>query len=121
MIFFLFYFILYKYCGGDKLRSPHQYICWAKDPAQRRTPPRLGKAEDKRDDLSMRMTLQTVPWKRISIKKEKDKWRPGNIYGKVATITLSALQLTEPYFSAFTTTPNDFGKGLMGQTSSLST
>ena len=38
---------------------------------------------------------------------------------KAAIIALNALQLTEPNFSAFTTTPKDFGEGLMEQVSSL--
>jgi len=66
-------------CGSDKLGSPYQCICWARGLTQRITPPRLGKAEDKGDDLSLRVTLRTIPWKMISIKKEKDKGRPENI------------------------------------------
>jgi len=54
-------------------------MCWARGPVQRRTPSRLGKAEDKGDGLSLRVTLQTIPWKRKSIKKENDKGRLGNI------------------------------------------
>ena len=38
---------------------------------------------------------------------------------KAATIALNALQLTELSFSAFTTTPKDFGERLMGQVLSL--
>ena len=37
----------------------------------------------------------------ISIKKEKDKGRHGNIYEKPTTIALSALQLIEPCFFNF--------------------
>ena len=66
-------------CGGDKPESPYQCICWVKDSAQRRTPPRPGKAEDKGDGLSLRVTLRTIPWKMISIKKENDKGMHGNI------------------------------------------
>ena len=108
------------YCGGDRPGSPYQCICWAKGPVYGRTPPRPNKAEDKGNGLPLRVTLQTIPWKMISIKKENDKGRHGNIYGKAAIIALSALQLTEPCFTAFTTTPNDFGEGLMGQVSALS-
>ena len=42
-------------------------------------PPQLGKAEDKGYGLPLRATLRTIPWKRISIKKEQDKGMPGNI------------------------------------------
>ena len=48
-------------------------------PVQGRTPPRPGKAEDKGNGLPLRMTLWTIPWKRISIKKEQDKEGHGNI------------------------------------------
>ena len=89
------------------------------DPTQRRTPPRSGKAKEKGDGLPLRMTLWIIPLKMISIKKEKDKRRPRNIEAKAATITLSALQLIKPCFSTITTTPHDFGKGLMRQISSL--
>ena len=34
-------------------------------------------------------------------------------------LSFNTLHLTEPYSSAFTTTPNDFGYGLMGQVSVL--
>ena len=34
-------------------------------------------------------------------------------------LPFNTLHLTEPYSSAFTTTPNDFGHGLMGQVSVL--
>ena len=64
---------------NEYVESPHQCICWARGPAQRRTPPQLGKAEDKGDSLPLRMTLWTIPWKRISVKKEKDKRTPRNI------------------------------------------
>ena len=42
-------FYLDYVCGGDKPRSPYQCICWATDPAQGRTPPRIGQAEEKGD------------------------------------------------------------------------
>ena len=32
----------YNYnCGGKRLGSPYQYICWTRGPVQGRTPPRL--------------------------------------------------------------------------------
>ena len=105
--------------GGDKPGSPYQCICRARGPAQKRIPPRPGKADDKGDGLSLRVTLWTIPWKKISIKKEQDKGRHGNIWEKAATIALNALQLTESCFSAFTTTLKDFREGLMGQVSTL--
>ena len=46
---------------------------------QERIPPQLGKAEDKGYGLPLRATLWTIPWKRISIKKEQDKGTPENI------------------------------------------
>ena len=39
--------------------------------------------------------------------------------GKAAITAIDTLHLTEPYSSAFTTTPNHFGYGLMGQVSVL--
>ena len=66
-------------CGGDKPGSPYQCMCWVRGLAQRRTPPRPGKAEDKGGGLSLRVTLRTIPWKKISIKKENDKGRSRNI------------------------------------------
>ena len=42
-----------------------------------------------------------------------------NIQGKLPLLPFNTLHLTEPYSSAFTTTPNDFGYGLMGQVSVL--
>ena len=84
-----------------------------------RTPPRPGIAEDKGNDLPLRVILRVILWNEISTKTEKDNRRNGNIQGKAAIIALSALYLAKPYFSAFTTTPNDFGKGLMGQVSTL--
>ena len=44
-----------------------------------RTLPWLGNAEEKRDGLPLRAILQTIPWDKISIKKEQDKGRPKNI------------------------------------------
>ena len=41
--------------------------------------------------------------------------------GKVVIITFSVLCLTWPYFSAFTTTPNNWREGLMGQLPTLET
>ena len=41
--------------------------------------------------------------------------------GKAAIITFNALCLTWPYFSAFTTTLNNWREGLMGQVSILGT
>ena len=76
-------------------------------------------AEDKGSGLLLRVTLQIIPWNRVSTKIEKNNGRNGNIQGKVAIIALSALYLAEPCFSAFTTTPNDFGEGLMGQVLAL--
>ena len=46
---------------------------------QGRTPPRLGKAEDKGYGLPLRATLRTIPYNRISIKKDQDKGRSGSI------------------------------------------
>ena len=46
---------------------------------QGRTPSQLGKAGDKAYGLPLRATLQTIPWKMISIKKEQDKERLENI------------------------------------------
>ena len=66
-------------CGGERPRSPYLCICWAKGPVRGRTPPQPGKAEDKGNGLPLRMTLRTIPWKRISIKKEQDKGRHKNI------------------------------------------
>ena len=86
-----------------------------------RTSSRLGKAKakDKGYGLPLRAILRIIPWKMISIKKEQDKGRHGNILETAATIALNALQLTESCFSAFTTTLKDFREGLMGQVSSL--
>ena len=42
-----------------------------------------------------------------------------NDRGKLPLLPFNTLYLTEPYSSAFTTTPNDFGYGLMGQVSDL--
>ena len=67
------------YCGDDKPGSLYQYICWAKGPVRGRTPPQPGKAKDKRNGQPSRMTLQTIPWNRISIKKENDKEMHENI------------------------------------------
>jgi len=67
------------YCGGERPRSPYLCICWAKGPVRGRTPPWPSKVEDKGNGLPLRVTLQTIPWKRISIKKEQDKGRHGNI------------------------------------------
>ena len=44
-----------------------------------RTPPRLGKSENKGHGLPLRATFRTIPWNKISIKKEQDKGRPRNI------------------------------------------
>ena len=44
-----------------------------------RTPPQLSNAEEKRDGLPLRAILWTIPWNRISIKKEQDKGKPKNI------------------------------------------
>ena len=41
--------------------------------------------------------------------------------GKAAIIAFSALYLTQPCFSAFTTTPDNLREGLMGQVSALKT
>ena len=49
--------------------------------------------------LPLRAILQTIPWNRISVKKEQDKGRPKNIEEKAAT-ALNAMQLTKPYFLA---------------------
>ena len=43
------------------------------------TPSRLGKGEKGGYDLPLRAKHQTFPWKRIRIKKEQDKGKPGNI------------------------------------------
>ena len=56
--------------------------------------PRLSKAEVERCGLPSRATFQTVPWIRISIRKEQDKRKLCNIKGKAATTALNALQLT---------------------------
>jgi len=45
-------------CGGERPRSPYLGICWAQGP--------------------LRVTLRTIPWNMISIKKEQDKGRHGN-------------------------------------------
>ena len=82
-------------------------------------PSAMDVAEDKGSGLLLRVTLRVIPWNRVSTKTKKDNRRNGNIQGKAAIIALSALYLAKPYFSAFTTTPNDFGKGLMGQVSTL--
>ena len=42
-----------------------------------------------------------------------------NIQGKLPLLPFNTLYLTELYSSAFTTTPNDFGYGLMRQVSVL--
>ena len=84
-----------------------------------RTPPRLGVAEDKGNGLSLRVALRVIPWNRKSTKTEKDNGKNRNIYGKAAIIAFSTLYLTEPYFFAFITTPNNFGDGLIGQISVL--
>ena len=76
-------------------------------------------AEDKGSSLLLRVTLRVIPKNRVSTKIENDNGRNGNIQKKAAIIVLSALYLAKPCFSAFTTTPNDFGEGLMGQVSAL--
>ena len=45
--------------------------------------------------------------------------RSKNIQGKLSLLPFNALNLTEPHSLAFTTIPNDFGYGLMGQVSAL--
>ena len=40
---------------------------------------------------------------------------------KAAIIAFSVLCLTQPYFSVFTTTPNNWREGLMGQVLTLGT
>ena len=40
-------------------------------------------------------------------------------HGKLPLLSFNTLHLTEPYFPAFTTTPNHSGYGLMGQVSVL--
>ena len=42
-----------------------------------------------------------------------------NDQGKLPLLLFNILQLTEPHSSAFTTTPNHSGYGLMGQVSVL--
>ena len=44
-----------------------------------RTPPRSGVAEDKGNDLLLRVTLWVIPWNRISTKTKKDNGRNENI------------------------------------------
>ena len=44
-----------------------------------RTPPWPGMAEDKGNDLSVRVALQVIPWNRKSTKTEKDNEKNGNI------------------------------------------
>ena len=50
---------------------------------------------------------------------EKGMLESVNDRGKLPLLPFNTLHLTEPYSSAFTTTPNDFGYGLMGQVSVL--
>ena len=80
---------------------------------QGRTSSRLGKAKakDKGYGLPLRAILRIIPWKMISIKKEQDKGRHGNILEKAATIALNALQLTESCFSALQLLPKTLGRG----------
>ena len=73
------YKIFIIWCVGERSGSPYLCMCWAKGPVQGRTLPRPGKAENKGNGLPLRVTLRTIPWKRISIEKEQDKGRHGNI------------------------------------------
>ena len=98
-------------CGGERPGSPYLCISWAKGPIRGRTPSRPGKAEDKGNGLPLRVTLRTIPWKMISIKKEQDKGRHENIYEKAATIALNALQLTEPFFQPLQPLLKTLGRG----------
>ena len=67
------------YYGGNKSRSPYQYIRWAKGQIQGRTPPRPDVAEDKMNDRLLRLTFWVIPWNSISTKMEKDNEKNENI------------------------------------------
>ena len=59
---------------------------------------------------------RTEGQKRYRAKLER---KSKNIKGKLPLLPFNTLHLTEPNSLAFTTTPNDFGYGLMGQVSIL--
>ena len=64
---------------GWKAREPLSMYILGQGLNSRKNPPRLGKAEDKGNGLPLRATLRTIPRKMISMKKEQDKGRHGNI------------------------------------------
>ena len=76
-------------------------------------------AKDKGGNLPLVVTLQVIPWNRKSTKAKKDNRENGNVRGKGCHDFISALYLTQPCFSAFTTTPNNWRGGLMGQVPTL--
>ena len=73
--------------GDNKLGNPCQYLHWARDPIQGRTPPQsweepslaMDVAEDKGSSLLLGVTLRVIPWNRVSTKVEKDNRKKGNI------------------------------------------
>ena len=77
--------------------------------------------EDKGGNLPLVVTPQTVPRNRKSVKheigkvlkQEKTTEKTEVSEGKTAIIAFRALCLTQPYSSAFTTTPNNWKEGLM--------
>ena len=78
-------------------------------------------AENKGDNLPLVVTLQIVPRNRKSTKAKKTTEKVKVSEGKAAIMAFSALSLTQPYFSAFTTTPNNWREWWMGQVPTLGT
>ena len=113
--------------GGTRPRSPCQCLRWAKGPIQGKTPHRLWKgpfsavdvAEDKGSNLLLVVTLRVIPRNRKSTKQKRTTKKREMSEKKAAIIAFSALNLTKPCISAFTTTPNNWREGLMGQVSAL--
>ena len=78
-------------------------------------------AENKGGNLPLVVTLQIIPRNRKSAKQKRTTEKTEVSEGKAAINAFRVLCLTQSYSSAFTTTPNNWKEGLMGQVSTRGT
>ena len=113
--------VLKGYCGAQVIYGPDPFTRGeSKGPSRGGLWPKLNNIMHKialgysRGQFSSRQTQKShrkEGQKRYRIKLER---KSKNIQGKLPSLSFKTLHLTEPYSSTFTTTPNDFGYGLMG-------
>ena len=113
--------------GGKRPGGPCQCLHWAKGPAQNpslaivRILLGMDVAEDKGGNLPLVVTLQIIPRTRKTAKQKRTTEKTEVSEGKAAINAFRVLCLTQSYSSAFTTTPNNWKEGLMGQVPTLGT